>query len=116
MIPIVLYTASIPTASAIRPANHGVDPGLPGNELSLQACQHLLSFRHGQTKIGNVAEIIGTVDMHDVGPLLLTVSSGFHQPYRPNHTSTPDQRPDAKMPLWRAWCMDPPVAGGTDPA
>ena len=68
VIPVVLYAASTSTASAIRPTNHGVDLGLPGNELSLQARQHQLSFRHRQTKVRNVAKIIGTVDLHDVGP------------------------------------------------
>jgi hypothetical protein len=38
------------------------------------------------------------VDVHDVDPSLLTVSSDFHQPYSPSHASAPNQIPDAKYP------------------
>jgi hypothetical protein len=68
------------------------------NEFPLQACQHQLSFGHRQTKVGNIAEVIGAVDLHDVDPLLLAVSPNFHQPHSPSHAFAPNQRPDAKYP------------------
>jgi len=72
---------------------------MSGNELPLQACQHLFSFGRRQPNVGNIADIIGTVDLHDVDPLFLNVIPGFHQPYNPSHASVPDQRPNAKIPF-----------------
>ena len=98
---VVLHTAGDATDSAIRPVDNGMIPGLPGNELSLQACQHQLSFGHRQIKVGNIAEVIGAVDMHDVDPSLRTVRPGFHQPYSPSHASTPYQRPGSRRAAMR---------------
>ena len=101
MVPVVLHVANAATASAIRPPD-GVAPGLRGDDLLLEACQQLLPFGQGQTQIGDIAEIIGPIDLHDVRALPLTFSPGFHQPHNPSHASTPGQRTDAKIPLWRS--------------
>jgi hypothetical protein len=55
----------------------------------------------GQPQVGDITEIIGAADLHDVDGLFLTVSLGFHQPHNPSHAPTSDQRTDAKVPLCR---------------
>jgi hypothetical protein len=106
MVPVVLHAANAATASTIRSSN-GVAPGLRGNDLLLEACQQQLPVGQGQTKIGDIAEIIGPVDLHHVGALLLTTSLGFHQPHNPSHASTPSHRTDAKnTPL----ALTPPIS------
>jgi hypothetical protein len=77
MLPIVLHAANAATASAVRPS-HGVASGLRGDDLLLQACQQQLPVGQGQPQIGDIAEIIGPVDPHDVGALPLTISPSCH--------------------------------------
>jgi hypothetical protein len=98
---VVLHMANSTTASAIRPAN-GVASGLCGNDFLLEACQQQLSVGYGQTEIGDMAEIIRSVDLHDVDALLFTTITGFHQPHDPSHASTSGQRTDDKIPLRRS--------------
>jgi hypothetical protein len=74
-------------------------PGLRGNDLLLEACQHLLPVAHGQTQIGDIVKIIRPVDRHDVGEWLFTVSPNLHQPHNPSHASTSGQTTEAKIPL-----------------
>src|SRR5207244_46509 len=85
-----LYVTNATTTSALRPPNR-VAPGLRGNDLLLEACQHPLSVGHGQPQIGDIVKIIRPVDLDDVGERLFTVSSDFHQSYDPSHASTPGQ-------------------------
>jgi hypothetical protein len=72
VVSVVLHMANSPTASASRPSK-GVAPGLHGNDLLLQARQQQLPFGQGQTKVGDIAEIIGPVDRHHIDGLALTV-------------------------------------------
>src|SRR4051812_44027092 len=104
--------ANSTTTSAIRPLN-GVAPGLRGNNLLLEACQQQLSVGYGQTEIGDMAEIIRSVDLHNVDALLFTIFPGFYQPHNPSHASTSGQRTDAKIPLRRSHprTCDGPVVG-----
>ncbi len=88
MLPVILHSTSQATASALGPPN-GMPAGLRSNDLSLETRQQQLPFGQGQTEIGDIAEIIGPVDRHDVGALVLTVSPDFHQPRNPSHASTP---------------------------
>ena len=88
MVPVVLHTADLATALAVRPSN-GVALGLRGNDLLLEARQQELPLGQGQTQVGDITEIIGSVDLHDVRGLLLTVSAGVHQPHNPSHAPTP---------------------------
>jgi hypothetical protein len=78
--------ANTATPSAIRPPN-GVASGLRGDDLLLEACQHSLGFAEGETQIADIGEIIGSVDPHDVGAPLLTISPDLHQPYNPSHST-----------------------------
>ena len=89
--PVVLHTAIAAIAPAIPPANR-VLPGLRGDDLLLHVGQQQLRFGQGQTQIGNIAEIIGPDDLHDVRALPLTLSPGFHQPHNPRHAPTPGQK------------------------
>src|SRR6201988_1541919 len=98
MVPVVLHTAYAAAASASRPPN-GVVPGLCGDDLLLEACQHQLRFGQGQTQIGDITEIIGPIDLNDVRGLPLALSASFYQPHNPGHASTPGQQTDAEIPL-----------------
>lgn len=95
MVPIVLHVANAATTWATRPPN-GVLPGLCGDDLLLEAGQQQLRFAQGQTEIGDIAEIIRPVDLHDVRAQPLALSPGFHHPHNPGHASTPSQRTGAK--------------------
>ncbi len=79
MVPVILHTANAVTARALRPPN-GVVPGLRSDDLPLNACQQPLRFGQGQTQIGDVDEIIGPVNFHDVRARSLALSPGFHKP------------------------------------
>src|SRR5271165_4264401 len=110
MVPVVLQLTNATTASALWPLNR-VAPGLGGNDLLLEACQYLLPVGHGQTQIGDIVKTIRSVDRHDVGKRLVTVSPDLHQPHNPSHASTPGQITDAKIPLWPS---HPQSCGGPD--
>src|ERR1700758_1396416 len=88
MVPVVLPTAYAAAASASRTPN-GMVPGLFGDDLLLEAGQQQLRFGQGQTQIGDIAEIIGPIDLNDVCRLPLALSADLHQPHNPGHASTP---------------------------
>src|SRR5271169_6690673 len=68
MVPVVFHAANVATASAIRSSN-GMAPGLRGNDLLLEARQQQLRLGQGEAQIGEIAEIIGPVDLHDIGAM-----------------------------------------------
>jgi hypothetical protein len=68
------------------------------DDLLLEASQQPLRFGQGQTQIGDIGEITGPFDLHDVSGLSLTFSVDFHQPQNPGHPSTPGQRTGAEIP------------------
>jgi hypothetical protein len=95
----ILHRANAATPSAIRPPNR-VTHGPCGNDLLLEACSN--SFpRPGQTQIGDIAEIIRAVDLHNVTAMLCAVIPSLHEPNNPNHASTSGQRTEAKIPCPR---------------
>jgi hypothetical protein len=98
VVSVVLHMVNSPTDSAIRPSK-SVAPGLRGNDLLLEARQQQRPFGQGQPQVGDITEIIRSVDLHDVDGLVLTVSRDFHQPHNPRHAPTSGQRTDAKIPL-----------------
>ena len=79
MIPVVLHVVNTAAASTIRPPN-GVGSGLSGHDFRLEGRQQLFRFGQSQTQIGDIAEIIGTIDLHDVRGLPLALGAGFHRP------------------------------------
>lgn len=97
MLAIVLHPASGAAAPARRTV-HGMNPGLRGDDLPLDASQHQPRFGQGQTQIGDVVEAIGPADLHDVRTPLLAFGADFHQPQNPSHGSTLGQRTSAEIP------------------
>ena len=93
---IVLHSASGAAVPARRTA-HGMNPGLRGDDLPLDARQHQLCFGQGQTQIGDVDEAIGPADLHDIRARPLAFPK-FHQPQNPSHAPTLGQRTDADIP------------------
>jgi hypothetical protein len=87
MVPVVLHTSSAVTARAFRPLN-GVVPGLRSDDLLLNARQQPLRFGQGQTQVGDIDEIIGLSDFHDVRARPLTLNPNLYQPQHPSHASS----------------------------
>jgi len=98
VIAVVLHAANAATAQAVRPP-YGVVPGLRRDDLPLDACQQQLPFGQGQAQIGNIAEIIGPLDLHEVHALPFALSSDLHQPQNPGHASTSVKEPTRKISL-----------------
>ena len=98
MLPVILHVTNTSAARTIRPEN-GVGSGLSGYDFLLEGRQQLLRFGQSQTQIGDIPEIIGAIDLHDVRGLPLALGAGFHQPQNPAHTSTPGQTTDARNTL-----------------
>jgi len=63
--------------------------GLGGRDLLLNARLQNLRFGQGQTQIGNIFEIIGPDDLHDICASRLTLCPRFHQPQHPPHHYPP---------------------------
>jgi hypothetical protein len=74
--PIVLHVADA-TAVWANWASNGVVPGLHSDDLLLEACQQPLRFGQGQAEIGDIAEIIRPIDLHDVCARCLALSPDF---------------------------------------
>jgi hypothetical protein len=98
MPPVILHVTNTSAARTIRPEN-GVGSGLSGHDFLLENRQQLLRFRQSQTQRGDIPEVIGAIDLHDVSGLSLALGVGFHQPQNPAHTSTPGQTTDARNTL-----------------
>jgi hypothetical protein len=60
MVPVILEVTNATTASALWPRNR-VAPGLGGNDLLLEACQHPFPVGRAQTQIGDIIELIRPV-------------------------------------------------------
>src|ERR1700682_3345566 len=88
MLPVILHVTNTSAARTIRPEN-GVGSGLSGDDFLLEGRQQLLRFGQSQPQIGDIPEIIGAIDLHDVSGPPLALGAGFHQPQNPAHTSTP---------------------------
>src|ERR1700686_3978466 len=54
-------------------------------DLLLELRQQLLRLAQSQTQIGDIAEIVGAVDFHDVQGPPLAFGADLHQPYDPRH-------------------------------
>src|SRR4051794_641330 len=97
MLTIVLHPAGSAATPALWPPD-GVNAGLRGDDLLLDAGQHQLRFGQGQTQISDIDEAIGTANLHDVRAPPLAFGPDFHQPQNPSHTSTLAQRTSAEIP------------------
>ena len=83
-------------------------PGLRRDDFPLDACQQQLPFGQRQTQIGDIAEIIGPVNLHDVRAMPVALSPDFHQPQNPGHAVPQVKRHTLKMLAWRG---DPKTCG-----
>jgi len=99
MVPVILHTANAVTARALRPPNR-MAPSLRGDDLPLNTRQQQLRFGQRQTQVGDIDEIIGPSNLHDVRAWPLAFSPDFHQPQHPSHASTLGQRTNAKIANW----------------
>lgn len=90
-IPVVLHPTNVTAAWARRPPS-GMVPGLSGDDLLLDARQQPLRLGQSQTQIGDIPEIVGPVDLHDIHARPITLSPGFHHLHNPRHASTPGFR------------------------
>jgi hypothetical protein len=98
VIAVVLHAANAPAAEAVR-SPYGVVPDLLRDELLLDARQQQLSFGKGQAQIGDIAETIGPVNLHDVRALPIAFSPELDQPQNPRHASTPIEEQTQKYPF-----------------
>ena len=65
MLSVILHMASTSAARTMRPEN-GVGSGLSSDNLLLEARQQPFRFRQSQPQTGDIAEITGAIDLHDV--------------------------------------------------
>ena len=109
MLPVILDVTNTSPAWTIRPESR-MGSGLSGHDFLLENRQKLFRFRQSQTQRGDVPEVIGAIDLHDVCGLTLALGAGFHQPQNPARTSTPGQTTDARNTLQAARppCVDGP--------
>jgi hypothetical protein len=71
---------------------HGMNPGLRGDDLLLDAGQKLLALVLGQTQAGQVGEGVGPGDLHNVGAVLVALSADPHQSHDPDHVASTQVR------------------------
>ena len=88
---VVLDPAHV-TAAAARRTAHGMDPGLRGDDLSLDASQEPLALGQGQAQAGQIGEVVGLGDPHDVGAVFFALGSDAHQLHNPGHVASTSTR------------------------
>ena len=62
-----------------------MDPGLRGDDLPLHPSQELLALGQGQAQAGQIGEVTGSSDLHDLGAVFFARSSDAHQLHNPGH-------------------------------
>ena len=58
---------------------------LRGDDLPLNAGQELLSLGQGQAQAGQIGEIVGPGDPHDIGAVFFALGLDAHQLHDPGH-------------------------------
>jgi len=94
MVLIFLHVAHVDAACA-GPLPNGPGPDLCGNHLVLKACQQPLRLGQDQIQIGNIGEIIGPADLHNIRGLCLALSPDVHELHNPGHASNVRQKTNA---------------------
>jgi hypothetical protein len=84
VIPIVFHTAFSAAIPTIRPL-HGMAFGLSGDDFPLYVRLQHLCFRQGQTQVGDIPQIIGPGDLHDIRASRVPLALRFNQPQNPPH-------------------------------
>src|SRR4051812_24410743 len=87
MVTVVLDPASRAAAAARRTV-HGMDPGLRGNDLPLDAGQELLALGQTQTQGAQIGKGIRLGNPHDIGAVFFALSSDTDQPHDPGHVAS----------------------------
>jgi hypothetical protein len=72
VVAVVLDPAGRDAAAALR-TRRGVGPRLRGDDLSLDASHELLALGHGPAQGGQVGEVVGPGDRHDVAAVFLAL-------------------------------------------
>ena len=86
MVTIILHLANPIGAGANRPPDR-VPFRLRAGDLPLNPRQQLFGLREGQSQVGDITEVIGLGDFHNLNAG--TLGPGFHQPHNPPHAPPP---------------------------
>ena len=84
VLAIVLHPAGSAATPALWPPD-GVNAGLRGDDLLLDAGQEPLAFGQGQPQAGQVGEIIRPDDLQDISAVFFSLSTEAHQSHDPGH-------------------------------
>ena len=101
VLTIILDPAGRATAAALRTV-HGLDPGLRGDNLPLDAGQELLALGQAQTQAAQIGKGVGLGDPHDIGAVFFALSSDADQPHDPGHVASTSAGIQARKYLFRS--------------
>src|SRR5215216_1836349 len=101
MVAVVLDPAGRAAAVARRTV-HGMEPGLRGDGLPLNAGQELLALGQAQTQGAQIGKGVGFGDPHDVGAVFFAFSSDADQPHDPGHVASTSAGIQARKYLFRS--------------
>src|SRR5918998_1604870 len=87
VVAVVLDPARITAAAALRTAR-GMDPGLRGDDLPLDAGQEPLALGQAQTPGAQIGKGVGLGDPHDIGAVFFALSPDAHQLHDPGHVAS----------------------------
>ena len=87
VLAVVLHPAHI-TAAGARRTTHGVEPGLRGDDLPLDAGQQLLALGQAQTQGAQIGKGVGLGDPHDIGAVFFALSPDADQLHDPGHVAS----------------------------
>src|SRR4051794_1884520 len=101
VVAVVLDPAGRAAAAALRTV-HGMDPGLRGDDLPLDAGQELLALGQAQTQGAWIGKGVGLGDPHDIGAVFFALSSDADQPHDPGHVASTSAGIQARKYLFRS--------------
>src|SRR3954466_7400799 len=107
MLAIVLHPAGDAATPALRSAD-GMDAGLSGDELPLDAGQEPLAFGQGQAQAGQGGEVAGPGYPQDIGAVLFSLRSEAHQSHDPGHVASTS--PGKTGPTIPPSALAPPIS------
>ena len=107
VLPPVFHMAS-PIAGTTGRPQHRVVADLRGDDLLLNERQQLLPFGQCQTQVGDIAETIGPIELHDVHADRWAIDPGSSQPRYTPHPRSPRRRRAGRSYRSR---RHPPISG-----
>jgi hypothetical protein len=84
VLAVVLDPAGRGTTAARRTV-HGMKPGLPGDDLPLNAGQEPFALGQGQAQAGQIGKVVGLGDPHDIGAAFFALGPDAHQLHDRGH-------------------------------